>query len=93
MTLKDSAAEEWRSILAHWDTARGAKRTRVLWRRGIPPNMRKEVWSRTFPLLETYSPAHVFEDIMHAIHTDRNARQGTGYTSETARLVSYSIAI
>ena len=38
--------KEWKdNILPFWEMKRSSERTRLLWRKGIPPNMRQHVWA------------------------------------------------
>eukprot|EP00026_Physarum_polycephalum_P000607 Phypoly_transcript_00608.p1 GENE.Phypoly_transcript_00608~~Phypoly_transcript_00608.p1 ORF type:complete len:793 (-),score=73.68 Phypoly_transcript_00608:976-3354(-) len=81
------ATEEWNAALATWATSKTSKRTRTLWRCGIPPNMRKEVWTRALGI----GPSTQFEELMQSIHANRAARLATGTSSETARLIALDV--
>lgn len=66
-----------------------AKRTRTLWRMGIPPNVRRQVWIQAVHRkVATPDQATDFDEIMVNVTTDRAIRAVSGAVSENARLVS-----
>lgn len=79
--------------MANWNSAKVAKRTQELWRRGIPPSIRKDVWIRALEVQRDPSSVAKWEQVMQAIHINRASLLATGTTSETARLVSLLVFV
>lgn len=74
-------AGRWlREILPRWEERKGASRTRVLWRRGLPPSVRSAVWPLAIgnSLKMTHDLYEICVNKAQAARDDAEAARGGG---------------